>query len=123
MYIKNKEVTKDYITFEVSPLFSSIKLVERCRALVDDYFTFTDFNTYSQRFNFRKYCLEPIFVEVDGVGRLDGICIKELLYKKLPILINVYKKGIIKIQIPADLLAEDRDIFITRFERMVQYVL
>lgn len=123
MKIKDKRVYDSHVEFYVSPVFTSERLVERCRKIVDDYFTFVNYEKYSQYYNFRKYCLEPIFEEKEGVGFLVGIFIKCLEYKKLGIIFNVKKSGLISITIPDELHEDEREFFVTRFERMIEYAL
>lgn len=123
MRIKEKCIKDNYIEFVISPCFTSEALVKRCRALVDDYFTFINFEHYSQYYNFRKYCLEPIFEEKNDIGFLVGIVIKYLKYQKFDITFNVKKSGYISISIPDELHEDERQTFFTRFERMIEYAL
>lgn len=123
MRIKDKIVSETKVEFYISPVFTSEKLVERCRKLVDDYFTFVNYDKYSQYYNFRKYCLEPIFEEREGIGFLIGIYIKCLKYQKFDVTFVVKKSGYISINIPDELHEDEREFFITRFERMIEYAL
>lgn len=119
MYIKNKVINDNSVNFEVSPIFSTSGLVNRCRKIVDDYFTFTNFDNYSQKYNFRKYCLSPNISNYV----VQSIDIQELTYKNAPFNITVTRSGIITFEFPENMNNEDKEIFITRFERMIQYVM
>lgn len=123
MRIKEKNISDNKVVFFISPCFTSEKLVERCRKLVDDYFTFVNYDRYSQYYNFRKYCLEPIFEEKENIGFLVGIYIKCLQYQKFDIIFVVKKSGYISISIPDELHEDERSMFISRFERMIEYAL
>lgn len=119
MFIKEKDIKDNKITFKTSPIFKNELLVHMARKLVDDWFTFTNWKEYSQSYNFRKYCISPIRNEDN---KMIGLTISELLYSGRPFNIHCYKSGMIEIEIPADLEDLDKQTFETRFERMISYV-
>lgn len=124
MYIKDKIENKEKVEFKVSPIFTTHALINRARAIVDDYFTFTNFDNYSEKFNFRKYCISPIFdTDNNGFKYLSSVKIEELLYKNEPFEVTVSKNGSICFTIPESMSDEERSAYITRFERMIQYVM
>ncbi len=124
MYIKDKIESKNKIEFKVSPIFTTHGLIKRAREIVDDYFTFNNFDNYSEKFNFRKYCISPIFdVDNNGYKYLSSVKIEELLYKDEPFEVIVAKNGSICFSIPESMHEDERSAYITRFERMIQYVM
>lgn len=119
MYIKEKNIKDNKLTFKTSPIFKNELLVHIARKLVDDYFTFTNWKEYSQSYNFRKYSIEPIR---NDDKKMIGLTISELLFSGRPFIINCFKSGTIEITIPDDLEELDKQTFESRFERMISYV-
>lgn len=119
MYIKDIERLDDKVVFHVQPCFSTEALVDRCRRLVDDYFTFIKFDNYTQRYNFRKYCLTPDYDDYN----LKSIEISELTYSGSPILITCFRNGDIYISYPENMTGENKFMFAERMERSVRYAL
>lgn len=119
MYIKEKNIEDNKLKFKTSPIFKNELLVHLARKVVDDYFTFTNWKEYSQSYNFRKYCLSPIRNEDN---KMIGLTISELLFAGRHFNINMFKSGLIEIEIPADIEEMEKQTFESRFERMISYV-
>lgn len=130
MYIKSQEVKEDKVVFECSPVYDTHRLVNRARAIVDDYFTFVNFESMLEIHNFRKYSIAPLFEQFETRKRLYGVKVSELLYYDLPFSIDVLKNGKVIVYFPSGLADDERfsgsekerDLFVDRFERGIKYV-
>lgn len=120
MFIKKIETTENFISYECSPVFSTAELVQRCRTIVDDYFTFVNYEKYTHKYNFRKYCLEPEFSDFKIVYQ---ITIQGLKFKDLDINVVVKRTGPIIVLLPKDIEKVDISVLESAFERTIKYAL
>lgn len=119
MFIKEKEIKDNEVMFKISPVFTTEDLVTRCRKLVDDYFTFFKLESYQKNYDFRKYSLSPV-----RAGYIvTSINISDLEYYKSSFHIMVFRDGQIIVSFPENITSENKELFITRFERGIQYAL
>lgn len=130
MYIKDKQVLENKIVFDCSPVYDTHNLIKRARAIVDDYFTFINYESMLETYNLRKYSIEPLFEQLEIRKRLYGVRVSELLYLQNPFTIDFLKNGKIYVYFPAGLSDDERildadkqrEIFIDRIERGIKYV-
>lgn len=122
MYIKDKNKNKDNVCFICMPVYDTHRLINRARCIVDDYFTFVNYDTYSERYNFRKYCIEPIFDTHNDQRRLIGARVECLLFYDKEFTLEFYKNGEIKAFYPEPSEKFDHDLFEQVIERTVKYV-
>lgn len=117
MKIKNISIEDKIIRFDLSPLFTTKNLVKRCRDFVDEYYTFTNFERYSQNYNFRKCCLEA---DIDNY-LARSITITELRYKDMPFQVQVFRDG--RFLVISELTGSDFDCLKDRCERILTYAM
>lgn len=122
MYIKDVNKNKDYTSFVCMPVYDTHRLVNRARAVVDDFFTFINYDRYTENFNFRKYCIEPVFDQVDSGKRLVAVKVTCLLFYDKEFSIEFYKTGEVRAYFPSGSDKFDRDLFDQVMERTVRYV-
>lgn len=121
MKIKNIEKNSIQVKFTVSPVFNTEELVKRCRNIVDDFFTFVKFDNYTQYYNFRKYCLNPL--RRDESYLVYAVEILDLVYSDTSFCITCFRNGDIVIDYPQNMTNENKELFVTRMERMIEYAL
>lgn len=122
MYIKDINKQKDFTSFVCMPVYDTHRLVNRARFVVDDYFTFINYDKYTENFNFRKYCIEPVFEEIENGRRLVAVKVSCLLFYDKEFTLVFYKTGDIRAYFPSGSEKFDRDLFDQVIERTVKYV-
>lgn len=122
MYIKDIKQETNYTSFICMPVYDTHRLVNRARFIVDDYFTFINYDKLSENFNFRKYCLEPVFEQYEAGKRLVAVKVTCLLFYDKEFVLEFYKNGEIRAYFPGGSEKFDRELFDQVIERTVKYV-
>lgn len=121
MFIKDKVKNNDHINFVCMPVYDTHRLIKRARAIVDDYFTFINYERLSENYNFRKYCIEPVFDTQNEIKRLVAVKVTCLLFYNSEFVLLFNKTGEIKSYYPSDNTI-DKQLFEDVIERTIKYV-